>query len=80
MPKMVRVQLSMSYLVPADNEEVINSAKDALYDDMMAAYKNDTLGSCLEVVPAPDATSDNVPEFLQLCESCGSIGNDMCDC
>lgn len=61
--KFVRVQVKYSYIVP-NNPEQIEIGKDALYDDLMESVKFDTLYTLIDAVPAPEATADQVPEFI----------------
>jgi len=59
-----RVQISHSYVVNLDNEDMVEHARDALYEDLMNAVKFDELHSNIEVVEDPDATETEIPDFL----------------
>ena len=59
-----RVQLNLSYVVKGNDQDMINQAKLALYEDIMGAVKYDELEGWIEDVPAPEATEDQIPEFL----------------
>jgi hypothetical protein len=59
----VRVKISLDYVVPND-EEIIAEAKESLYEDLMNAYKYDELADWVEVEDAPDANTDDIPDFL----------------
>jgi hypothetical protein len=65
MAKYQKVTLDLYYIVRAGDDEMIQHAKDSLYEDIMSAYKNDELYDCIRVVDAPDASEEDVPEFLQ---------------
>ena len=65
MNKYKRITLDLYYVVRAGDDEMIQHAKDCLYEDIMSAYKNDELYDCIRVVDAPDASEDDIPEFLQ---------------
>ena len=63
-PKLKKVTLDLYYVVRAGDDDMIQHAKDSLYEDIMSAYKSDTLYDCIRVVDAPDASEENIPEFL----------------
>jgi hypothetical protein len=62
--KFVRVQLSASYVVYADDADMIEEAKSALYEYLMNAVKYDELHHWITVVDAPTATEDEIAGFL----------------
>jgi len=62
--KFKRVVLNLEYVVRAGDDDMIQHAKDCLYEDIMSAYKNDELYSYINVVDAPDAKEEDIPEFL----------------
>ena len=64
MAKLKRVTLDLHYVVRAGDDDMIQNAKDSLYEDIMSAYKSDTLYDCIRVVDAPDASEEDIPEFL----------------
>ena len=62
--KLVKIVVSMGYIVDADNPVMIEDAKEALYEDLMNAVKYDELHNHIEVIDAPDAKEEDIPEFL----------------
>jgi hypothetical protein len=62
--KYKRVTLDLYYVVRAGDDDMIQHAKDCLYEDIMSAYKTDALYDCIRVVDAPEATESDIPEFL----------------
>ena len=66
------VKLSLEYVVDIEDDDMVQQAKDALYDDLMSAYKNDKLGSWIKVEEAPMADPDDIPDFLRnkKCKEC----------
>lgn len=63
-PAFKRVVLDLHYVVRSGDDEMIQHAKDCLYEDIMSLYKSDALYDCIRVVDAPDAEEDDIPEFL----------------
>lgn len=63
-PTYKRVTLDLYYVVRAGDDDMIQHAKDCLYEDIMSAYKSDTLFDCIRVVDSPDAKEKDIPEFL----------------
>lgn len=64
MTKFIRVCVSHSYIVPADNPEAVEYAKTSLYEDLMNAYKYDEVVDLIDVEDAPDADASDVPDFI----------------
>lgn len=64
MTKYVKVCVSFSYVVPADNQEAIEYAKGALHDDLLNAYKYGEVYALIDVEDAPDADASDVPDFI----------------
>ena len=62
--KFVKVVLPMHYVVPADRLDLIEDAKEALYEDLMSAYKHNEVYEWIDVTEAPEATEADVAEFL----------------
>jgi len=59
-----KVQIGHSYVVDLDDKDMVDHAKDALYEDLMNAVKYDELPSNIEAVNAPDASEGDIPDFL----------------
>jgi hypothetical protein len=65
--KLGRVEISFGYVVDMNNAEMVEHAKEALYDDLMAAYKNEGLGSWMDYIKvrrSPKSKAGEIPEFL----------------
>lgn len=63
-PKLKKVTLDLYYVVRAGDDDMIQHAKDCLYEDIMSAYTLDTLYDSIRVVDAPEAKEEDVPSFL----------------
>lgn len=59
-----RVGISLNYVVDLDNPEMVQEAKDCLYEDLMNAYKYNELGANIDVVVDKTATKSDIPDFL----------------
>ena len=59
-----RVVLKIGYVVDLDNQEMVDHGKDCAYEDIMNAVKYDEVHNWIDVVPAPDASENDIPEFL----------------
>ena len=59
-----RVTFNISYVVDGDNQDMVDDAMTAVYDDVHNAVKFDEVASYIEVVDAPGANEEDIPEFL----------------
>ena len=64
MNKYKRLTLDLGYVVRAGDDQMIQHAKEAFYEDIMNAVKYDELFDWIDVVDAPGATEADIPEFL----------------
>jgi hypothetical protein len=62
--KLGRVIFDLGYVVDLENQEMVDHAKDCIYEDIMSAIKYNEVHNYLEVVEAPDASEGDIPEFL----------------
>lgn len=62
--RLVRVYLEGSYIVDGDDPDMVQHAKDALYEDIMNAAKYEELHTWISVQPAPKAKASEIAEFL----------------
>ena len=62
--KYKRLTLDLGYVVRAGDDQMIQHAKEAFYEDIMNAVKYDELFDWIDVVEAPEATEADIPEFL----------------
>ena len=51
-------------MVSAEYDEMIQHAKTAFYEDVMNMVKYDELFDAIDIVDAPDAKEEDIPEFL----------------
>jgi len=61
---MVKLVIDLGYVVPEGNDEMIQEAKECFYEDMMNFYKYDEVFDAIKVVEAPNASEQDIPEFL----------------
>jgi hypothetical protein len=59
-----KVTINLEYVVDLDNEDMVTYAKDALYEDLMTAYTYNDIGDWIKVEEAPEASENDIPEFL----------------
>ena len=60
-----KVKIEMEYVVDLDNEDMINEAKNALYEDLMNAYKYNKIYNHIEVTEQDESLKEcDIPEFL----------------
>jgi hypothetical protein len=64
MKKYQRLIIDLGYVVSADDDEMIQHAKTAFYEDIMSMVKHDELFDAIKTVDAPEATEADIPEFL----------------
>jgi hypothetical protein len=64
MKKYQRLIIDLGYVVRAGDDEMIQRAKTAFYEDIMCAYKFDEAWDHISMVDATDATEADIPEFL----------------
>lgn len=61
-----KVKIELEYVVDLDNDEMINDAKNAIYEDLMAAYKYDELFDAIHVTDEDKTLKEeDIPEFLK---------------
>jgi hypothetical protein len=64
MKKYQRLIIDIGYVVNAGDDEMIQHAKTALYEDIMSMVKHDELFDAIKTIDAPEATEADIPEFL----------------
>ena len=52
------------YVVDLDDQNMIDEAKDCLAEDICNAVKYNELHSYLKVIEAPEASENDIPDFL----------------
>ena len=66
-----RVEINFGYTVNLDDEEMVEQAKDSLYEDIMDSCENDEIGRHLVVRPnqvteySTTLSEGGIPEFLR---------------
>jgi hypothetical protein len=63
-PRMGRVFLDFGYYVDLNNAEMVQEAKQALWEDVMNAFKYGETHLYVEVEDAPNASEDDISDFL----------------
>ena len=58
-----RVVMAMSYVVDMDDPDMIQEAKDCLYEDICNAVKYNEMGN-FDIIPDKTLTTKDIPDFL----------------
>jgi hypothetical protein len=61
---LARVVINVGYVVYKDDQDMIEYAQQATYEDVMNAVKHNELETWIEVLDAPDAKESDIPDFL----------------
>jgi hypothetical protein len=64
MSKYKRLIIDLGYVVRSGDDEMIQHAKEAFYEDLMNMYKYDEIFDAIDIVDAPGAKATDIPEFL----------------
>lgn len=64
MPRYGRVFFEISYVVDLDDRDMVDDAKQCVFEDVMSAVKNDEVTECIKIKLDPEARADDIPEFL----------------
>jgi hypothetical protein len=73
--KFVRVHLTLDYIVPADRQDMIDEAHNAIEEDLIGLIKDGSMAVAVE--DAPNATYADVPDFIRdLCDERDSVLGD----
>ncbi len=59
-----RVEISLGYTVDLDNQDMVDEARECLYEDLMNAYKYNEIGENITVAADKKAKASDIPEFL----------------
>lgn len=59
-----KAKISLEYVVDLDNEEMVDHAIGALYEDLMEAYKHNYVGNFIITEEDKSLKEENIPEFL----------------
>ena len=66
MAKLGRVYFNLSYVVDMDDQEMVEQAKEAIYEDIMSALKYNEIDSYIDLKLDKKAKVKDIPEFLTL--------------
>lgn len=64
MPRYGRVFFEISYVVDLDNRDMVDDAKQCVFEDVMSAVTNDEVAECIKIKPDATASEADIPEFL----------------
>lgn len=62
--KLGKVQLSLSYVVDLDNQEMVDYAKQCLHDDLQNMVKYDEISSWIAECEDERLRESDIPDFL----------------
>lgn len=64
--KLGRVYFNLSYVVDMNNQEMVEQAKETIYEDIMSALKYNEIDSYIDLKLDKKAKVKDIPEFLTL--------------
>lgn len=64
MKKLGRVYFNLSYVVDMNNLEMVENAREAIYEDIMSAIKYGEVNSYIAMKSDKKARVKDIPEFL----------------
>jgi imidazoleglycerol phosphate synthase glutamine amidotransferase subunit HisH len=64
-PKIGRVYFCHEYFVDLNDADMVQEAKECLYEDIMSMVKNQEVYDSIGTGEAPEATYNDIPEFLK---------------
>jgi hypothetical protein len=64
MARLGRIEFKISYVVDLENENMVDEARQCVYEDVMNAVKYDEVAENIDVVEDTTATTEDIPEFL----------------
>ena len=60
-----KVYFHASYIVDLDDKDMVDHAKDCIYEDVTNSVKYDEVACWIKVEEAPDADEGDIPEFMR---------------
>jgi hypothetical protein len=63
-PRMGLVRFELSYAVDLNDNEMVDHAKECLYEDVMSIVKHDETFNGIRVEENTEVSYDDIPEFL----------------
>ena len=64
MSKLKKVVFDLGYVVDGTDQDMIDHAKQCIYEDIMSALKYNEVANYIELVDAPEASQHDIPDFL----------------
>jgi len=64
-PKIGRVYFCLEYFVDLNDSDMVEHAKDSLWDDINSLVKHNEVYQCIGVQETPEHSYDDIPEFLR---------------
>ena len=64
MPRLGRVTFNINYVVDLDNTDMVDEAKQCVFEDVMNAVKYDEVVNHIKVEYDPTAKHEDISEFL----------------
>jgi hypothetical protein len=62
--KLGKIVLDLSYVVDLNDQDMVDQAKECIYEDIMNAYKYNEIHNYIEVIESPESKESDIPEFL----------------
>jgi hypothetical protein len=64
MARLGRVEFKISYVVDLENENMVDEARQCVFEDVMTAVKYDEVDKNIDIVEDSTADAEDIPEFL----------------
>lgn len=65
MPRFGRVAFNINYVVDLDDADMVDEAKQCVFEDVINAVKYAEVVNYIKIVHDPAATVQDIPEFLR---------------
>jgi hypothetical protein len=59
-----KIVLDLAYVVNLNDQDMVDQAKECIYEDIMSAYKYNEIHNYIEVIESPESEESDIPEFL----------------
>jgi len=64
-PKIGRVYFCLEYFVDLNDKDMVENAKESLWEDINSLVKNNEVYHCIGVQESPENTYDDIADFLK---------------
>lgn len=64
-PKIGRVHFCLEYFVDLNDNDMVEHAKDSLWDDIHSLVKHEEIYQCIGVEESPEHTYEDIADFLK---------------